>query len=456
MEKYIYQEKSIELGDKRLNKRYAAILEKSTKQASCSIPATFKNWHQTKAVYRFFDNEKVTHHALLAHHYQQTWKHIEYLDDQQDILLIQDTTDVNYNRHSSKKELGKMHSNLERGLRIHPTLAVGSNGLNLGLVHARIWTRASLNPYVAKHRLKQRPAEEKESYRWIESLRVALQVGKRFPAKKVFNVADREADMYDLLLESTSSELENVYFIVRMAQNRRTDDVHNKLYERLEQAPVIGKISFEYQQAGKKSRQVTQKIKSRLITVKSPASRSDESSVSLYGIYTVEENPPHGQQGLSWLLLTDYPVKDQASAAQILRYYMLRWRIEVYFKVLKSGCKIEALRLESNKRLMACLAMYMIVGCRVMFLLRLGNLYPSLSSSVVFSDFEWQAAHMAIHGGPPPAHPPPLGKTILCIVQLGGYLNRKHDPPAGPQAMWLGLHQLTMIAEGVKMGRTYG
>ncbi len=93
----------LQLGDERLNKRYKTIILKNTKQPSQSIPSTFKNYHQTKAVYRFFDNPKITAEKLLGYQNQVTLERIKEGEDEKDILVLQDTTHLNYHRHDSKK-----------------------------------------------------------------------------------------------------------------------------------------------------------------------------------------------------------------------------------------------------------------------------------------------------------------------------------------------------------------
>ena len=115
---------SINLGDKRLNDRYKKMEAASFKQPSQSIPATFQNWHQAKAVYRFFDNPKVTHKKLIDHQYQQTKSHIQQLEKGEDILIIQDTTHLNYGGHQNKKELFSTHSYVKKGLKLHPSIAL--------------------------------------------------------------------------------------------------------------------------------------------------------------------------------------------------------------------------------------------------------------------------------------------------------------------------------------------
>ena len=90
-----------------------------------------------------------------------------------------------------------------------------------------------------------------------------------------------------------------------------------------------------------------------------------------------------------------------------------------------------------------------------MFLLKLGRNYPDLPCDILFNRFEWQAVHMAIHYQKPPIKPPSLGEMVTYIEQLGGYLDRKNDPPPGPKAMWVGIQKMHAIALGFELANTF-
>ena len=181
------QENDIDFGDKRLSRRYKKIAEGLLKQPTSSIPATFKNWHQTKAVYRFFDNPKVTVEKLLENQYAQTIQHIQNIE--KDILIIQDTTLLNYSGHENKKELCSTHSYVSKGLHLHPSR------INIGLVDITIWTKEKNDNSKSPYQMKKRPIEEKASYRWIKSLKKTKELAKKCPNKMIFNITDREGRM---------------------------------------------------------------------------------------------------------------------------------------------------------------------------------------------------------------------------------------------------------------------
>jgi len=454
MQHFQIDQSTPDLGDQRLSKRYASILKKATQQPQLSFPAICKNWHQTKALYRFFDHPRVTADKILAHHYQQTLAHLEQMDHCNDMLCLQDTSDLCYNHHPSKQDLGKMHFSIERGLRIHPTIAMTAHGINLGLIHAHMWTRDKDKTYKTAQQRRQIPLEEKESHRWITSYRAVCKVAAAFPQKTFFSIADRESDLYDLFLEATQRQVKNVYFLIRMAQNRNTTQHGVKLRTSLDKAPELGQASFRYKKTGGRHRLVKQRIKVRQVELSAPVARAHLPRVRVYALLAQEIAPPNGCKPIEWLLLTDYPIGSLKQAEKLLRYYTLRWEIETFFKVLKSGCKVEELRLETYKRLTAGLSLYMLVSCQIMLLLKLGRAYPELPSDILFSRYEIQGVYWAIHGKSPPVGVPSLGTIVSCIAQLGGYLNRKRDPCPGPKALWVGLQQLRTLALGFELAQT--
>jgi hypothetical protein len=444
------QEVPLSFGDKRLDKRYQKIIETVVKQPSLSIPAAFKNFYQTKAVYRFVRNSKVNSKKLLEHQHEETLQHIEALEEEKDILTVQDTTTLNYSTHESKEELGRIYSYVERGLLVHPTVAFTPTGINLGLLHAKMWTRNVGSTSKNKKELQKRPIQTKESYRWLESLQTSEKVAQKFPNKNIFNISDREGDIYQLFLKSAKNEIQNLYFIVRSTKNRITNTPERKLKETLQKAPVMGRLAFQYKKANS-SRLVKQVIRVEKIELSNPPNSPTQDPITVYALLAQEEHPPQGQKPIEWLILTDCPIETPEDAKKILTYYTKRWEIEIFFKVLKSGCKVEGLRFAKRKRLETTLVLYMIISCKIMFLLKLGREYADISCEAIFSRLEWQVVYMAAHNKKPPKEVPKLGEIIICIATLGGYLNRKTDPPPGPKAMWIGVQQMHTLIWGFEL-----
>jgi hypothetical protein len=169
-------------------------------------------------------------------------------------------------------------------------------------------------------------------------------------------------------------------------------------------------------------------------------------AVSVNAILVREEKPPAGAEPIEWLLLTSLPIDTFDACGDAVGYYCCRWEIEVYFRVLKSGCKIEELQFEHVERLQVCLAMYLIVAWRVLYVLMLGRQCPELSCTAVLAEAEWQSVYVMATGAAVPQTPPLLAEIIPLIAGLGGYLARKGDGLPGPQTMWIGLQRMRDFA----------
>ncbi len=128
-------------------------------------------------------------------------------------------------------------------------------------------------------------------------------------------------------------------------------------------------------------------------------------------------------------------------AVEKIQWYLCRWQIEIYFRILKSGCKIEKLQLEHIDRLRPAIALYMIVAWRVLYLTMLGRECPDLPCDLVFDREEWQAIYIVTHRETPPSKPPTLNTILRMMAGFGGFLGRKYDGEPGPQTVWIGLQR---------------
>lgn len=153
-----------------------------------------------------------------------------------------------------------------------------------------------------------------------------------------------------------------------------------------------------------------------------------------------EVNPPENDEPVEWLLLTSLPIDDDNQTRLVIQYYCVRWMIEIFFRVLKSGCRVEKRRFECIERVKTCLAVYLIVAWRTLYVCRLARSCPDISCEAVFEPSEWKPVWKIVHGGDIPPNPPTLGEMTLMVAQLGGYIQRKGSLP-GPQTVWIGLQR---------------
>jgi hypothetical protein len=160
---------------------------------------------------------------------------------------------------------------------------------------------------------------------------------------------------------------------------------------------------------------------------------------------------------LEWFLLTTVGVRSSREAKQVLEWYRLRWRIEDWHRVLKTGCKVEYLGHRSGDRIERAVTIKAVIAWRLMAMTLLGRERPELGAEVLFSDMEIlalkdfaQDRRLSL--------PDNLGATVVTLAMLGGYLNRNNDPPPGHQKIWEGYVRLATMAETyerlIKLNRT--
>jgi Transposase Tn5 dimerisation domain len=298
----------------------------------------------------------------------------------------------------------------------------------------------------------RRPIEEKESIRWRNGYEQASSLQQSIPQSRIVYVADREADFFELLAAAAggvTNAAPKAGFVIR-SQHDRALDSDKSLRATLARAPVLGEVSFDIPGKGtRKARTVTQQLRARRVRIKAPKHLKSETPVEVTAVYAVERNPPKGQNPVAWLLLTSEPVTTDQDAATIVRWYLCRWQIEIFFRVLKSGCKVEELQLQHAERIEIALAFYCIVAWRVLWLTMLGRSCPEIDCDAVFETEEWQAAYIIKNRQAPPDKPPDLATMISIIASFGGFLGRKGDGFPGPKSLWIGLQRVQDFAAGI-------
>lgn len=430
------------LEDQRLNKRLALLLEQLGEHPQLSIPAACGGWKETMGAYRFFNNAKTTFEKILAPHRDAT---IERMKSSPIVLLAQDTTEDDKNICLGPKGLGTLKDVEKHLRRLHPTVAFTPSRICLGVVKASYWPREI--PSQRSERL-HKGVDEKESRHWLESYQDSCALQAQMPDTLLINLADREGDIYEWFAEYHDyAPAVRAQWIVRAAQNRVLASPENGtkcLWAAVEQAPVLGYSEVNVKPRPNRTARLAHiTLRAITVTLKPPKRigyRLPELTIN--AVLAREDAPPSGVERLEWLLLTSLPIDCFEQAATIVMWYAVRWCIEVYFHVLKSGCQIKRLHLETEDRLLPCLALYMVIAWRVLFTLMLGRTTPDMDCEIIFDPQEWRAAYIVVKLCPPPLTPPRLGEVILLVASLGGYLGRKHDGPPGAKAMWIGLQRL--------------
>jgi hypothetical protein len=294
---------------------------------------------------------------------------------------------------------------------------------------------------------KTRPIEDNESVRWVE---VARETSNIIPdSTKVVMVGDRESDIYEVI----ALGLEGCEFLIRAAWNRRLNKSDDYLWQAVEKAPILGNKSIVVPRGDDKpKRKATVTLQSVTVSINPPRHRKKEKlpASTVNALLIREISPPAGIEPIEWLLLTTLPVSTFNEAVQCMTWYTYRWRIERYHYVLKSGCRIEKLQLETKDRLMRALAEYSIVALRLLWLTYQARQTPDMPCTSVFSENEWITLFMAVHKTRDldlPAYTPTLETAVLWVAMLGGFLARKRDGQPGVMVLWRGLRRLFDLAD---------
>lgn len=429
-----------DLGDKRLNARLASFLGRLADHPSNSIPTACRGLAETMAAYRFLDNEKVTFQKVLQPHQDAT---LERMQSSPVVLLVQDTTEMDKWVNLGPKGMGTLKAQKKHSRRLHPTVAFTPERICLGVVDAQWWNRDTPSP---RQERRDKGIVEKESQRWIDSYQTSCAIAGQIPNNLVVNLADAEGDLYEWFVDYQEfSPDTRAQWIVRGAQDRRLlEPESEKLWSALEQAPSLGTLKVEVRARPKRPARLADiTLRTATVTLRAPNRPGYKlPDVTINGVLAREENVAKGTEPLEWLLLTSLPISTLEQASTVVEWYGVRWSIEVFFNVLKNGCQVSRLQLETEERLLPCIGLYLITTWRVLYSLMLGRTCPDLSCEMVFDVSEWKAAYIVVKRCPPPSEPPSLGEMVLLVTCLGGYLGRKNDGPPGPKSMWIGMQRI--------------
>jgi hypothetical protein len=449
------------LGDQRLGKRLVDSARVMAQQPGASFSSVGKgNWPAVKGYYRLIDHpddSEVTPAAILAPHRQRV---VQRMKAQPLVLCIQDGSDLNFSSLDGCEGLGRIGTNqtgaTSQGLHMHSTVAVTPDGLPLGVLDAQFQAPEPRAPEDTRP-ASAIPIEEKKSFNWIQGLRRCAELAAELPDTRLVSVMDREADFFELFDEQRSHP--QVELLVR-AKHDRTLGAGPGLFEVVRQSPAQGRLQIPVSRQSARAKKSGQKAKEgrpqrlaevslryQQVTILPPGNLKDREPVTLWLVHVREDITPEDAKPLEWFLLTTRAIGSPEDAAECLRWYTLRWRIEDWHRVLKTGCRIERLAFETAERLKRAVAINLVIAWRIMVMTLLGRESPELPAEVLFSDLEVQvlkafARQRKLEG------PSALGLAVGLVARLGGYLARANDPPPGHEVMWRGF---TML-QGMSLG----
>jgi hypothetical protein len=426
-----------QFGDIRLTKRLITLTTALSKHPEESLPVACGSWSETKAAYRFFSNDRVSSDEIYASHRQAT---LERIKEHSIILAVQDTTTFNFTLHRKTKGLGPIGQAGLSGFFLHSSMAVSVSGVPLGILAHQFWTRDQ-EPLHSRATHKKRAIEEKESLRWLTLLQKSTE---DVPSStRVIMVGDRESDIFDLFVLAEQTKRD---FLIRAAWNRRLKHPEDYLFDAVVHSPILGTTVIEIPRADERpKRTATLVLRATSVSLRPPKHRLKEKlpSPTLNVIHVREEIPSEVEKPLEWFLLTTLPVSTLEEAVRYLTWYTYRWRIERYHFLLKSGCRVEELQLETKERLERAIAVYSIVAWRLLWLTYQARQSPASPCTLALSENEWKALYVAIHKESTfPSHPPTLQTAVRWIAKLGGFLGRKSDGEPGAKVLWRGFQRL--------------
>jgi len=387
-----------DFGDERLGKRFGKLLEQIGSAVGESIPLVCQDWANTKAAYRFFSNERVSESEILTGHFQSTRDRIAATDGP--ILVLHDTTEFTFQREKPQS-IGITHSTriwqkrTERlktphtvcGILMHSSLAITTDGLPLGLAGIKFWTRKKFKGTDA---LKKKinptrvPIEEKESIRWLENLKQSTEL---IPdPQRCIHVGDRESDIYELFCTAVDI---GTHFLVRTCVDRLAGDGDQTIADVMDRAAIRGLHRIEVRDNNGNSAEAVLEIKYCRIRVRPPIGKQKRyPDLILTVIHAEERGKPKNRKKIDWKLITDLPVNSRRDAIEKLEWYSLRWKIEVFHKILKSGCRAEQSKLRTAERLVNLISIFCILSWRVFWITMINRSSPNSSATLALTQLE--------------------------------------------------------------------
>ena len=435
------------LHDSRLKERLYRIGQAFYNRPQANIPEACGGKAGAMGAYRFFSNPKVTMDVVLTAHTEAA---LDRIKQYKVVLAPQDTTTLNYSTHPMTDGLGPINSTSDMlvELLLHDTLAFTEDGTPLGILDAQCWARDP-EDRGKRHRRHDVPIEQKESMKWLRSYQKVAQLQALCPDTRLVSIGDRESDIYELFRMAAENP-SSPGLLVRAERTRQRKVEQELLWEFMSKREVAGALELHIPHSGsRKARDTWLNIRFAEVALTPPKRYESESPIRVWAVHVLEqEGYQVGGAPVEWMLLTTVAVETFEDARKRVEWYSGRWGIEVYHRVLKSGCRLKDRQLHTADRLEACLGVDMVVAWRIYHMTMLGREVPDVPCTVFFKDVEWKALCCYMYKKRvPPDEPPLLRKAIYMVGAIGGHLGRKGDRPPGTQTLWRGLQCLDTATE---------
>jgi hypothetical protein len=453
---------TMDTGDQRRDERLATLLGAVARRPGQSLPSQCEEPAALKAAYRLLECEKLLPADLIASAGHATTTLLQQRQVREVLLCVQDTTTLNFSTHDSLEGRGAIGGYPKLlGFHVHSTLLMAESGVVHGLLDCEVYARDTLKQQarVPGERNRQE-AQQKESQRWVRSFAASAQLCAVLPqVPAVVNVADREADMYELFLEVARHQQEQagrVHLLVRAQHSRQLEGQAKRLWPHLEELPAQSSWELELPSAkgihGTQKRVVEavwQKVE-LAVPAHQKKYQKHEQVVELYAIRVSEPNPPPKTEALEWVLLSTWPVSGAEEARRVVGWYAKRWQIEVLHRIWKSGCGVEKRRLQATRSTQVMMVLDLLVAVMLLGLVSKSRHEPEASTEgwltpeqciVLRAKFESAKTNTA-------GRPLSVAQAVRWISQLGGHRGAPSSPPPGAEALWKGIIRLQDLTQG--------
>lgn len=443
-----------DLNDERLTKRLNIILPKIESDLQSSIPEVCQNKGVIKGTYRFFHNPKVHPEKIIEAHLKQ----LSLEDTEQTLprfLCLSDSTELDYTGKKGANELGPLSQIKQRGMILHNSILINSKGTPIGITKQDYIIRKDEDFGKSAER-DTLPIEQKESVKWLNHFKASQQLCLDHKIEMIY-IADREADIMDIY---HAREQENMYYIIRSQHNRSLSGTEDKLYEVLKKQPIEGSyelnvVDHETYQA----RTATIEVRFCSVDLQLKNHRKNRNHLGINRLTAVEayeiNPPPEVKKPIRWVLLTCLPVTNLKDALLIIRYYVLRWLIERFFYLLKSGgAQIEALQMEKPHQLKNAITIYSIAVMNVMKIHYLAKNQPDLSvfeagitpteCTVLYTYAHKKVDKRILFD---PNDPPKVKDFCIVLGRIGGFIPSKNQPLPGLKILSRSLRKFYVLLD---------
>jgi hypothetical protein len=440
---------SLRLGDARLERRLSSSFEHLMSNPGNSIPEQCGSWAASKAFYRLLDQDSLTAESVLAAHGRSTIERARKSGEKV-FLAIQDTTSLNFTSRQKLEGLGDINGKGE-GLHAHSTMLCGADSGHIyGLLGSKLYAREKPKRATGPASIRNRePIQSKESYRWLESFRHSTDDAKLGEGFEVIHVCDREADIYELLLLAQTHRSDGLGLLVRSKHNRSQCGSEEKIWESLARSHERACMEVMLPRSrGLQSEQVKVHLRYEQVQLSVPRDRAKYQKITEnVEVTIIEIRGGSPERPILWRLLTTVPVENDERAREIARWYVARWQIEVFHRVLKTGCKVESRQMHEMSRLRPMVALDMVVAIHLMAMLSLSRIEPEAPASRCLDARQIRILCRCLPGKKIQPEELNMKLAVRVIAKWGGFLGRKNDGEPGAQVLWRGMQKLHAIAE---------